>query len=94
MSMSGIFDQGDASLLADFFNFMEVRRNDAAHVHEHHCFGVLSNLPAQVFGIELKVLPLAVGEDYLCACVNRRHCCRNKRMAGNNDCLTFDVYRA
>ena len=94
MSMSGVFDQGDAALLADAFNFIEMRRNDSAHVHQHYGLGVLSNLAAQIVGIHLKVLPLAVGEDYLCARVNRRHCCRNKRMAGNNDRLAFDIYRS
>ena len=92
--MGRVFDQGDAMLVADALNFLQVGRDDSAHVHQHDRFRVRSDLAAKIIGIHLKVFSLAVDKDHPGAGMNRCHGGRDESVTGHNDGRPFDVDRA
>src|SRR5436190_600696 len=90
MRVRSIFHQRHAMLLTDGFDFIQVRRNDAAHMYEDHGLGIGPELAAQILGIHLKVFPLAVDEDHLGASTYRRSSSGDKCMAWDDDGATLD----
>jgi hypothetical protein len=80
-----VFHQEQVMILTNFLNSVQVRRNNASHVHKDDNLAVGLNASFEVIGIHLEVLRLAIDKNK--SGPGRNRGCRggDKGMAGQKD---------
>src|SRR5882724_4054840 len=87
VSVRGVLNKGNPLLFTDVLDFIQMRRNDPAHMYQHDGLRVRSDFASHVLGIHLKVLALAVHKNHLSAGMYR---CRG----AGDESMTWNDYGA